>query len=149
MYTLELSINLNDFKPSYPKNPQTLGERIRKARMDKGLYAKELAKLIGIDEDTVINWEKDRNMPQYGDVRNLQDTLDLKLPAVLIYRDYPSNPITFSQKFRQKRLDLNLSQKEAAKKLGLEVTTIRRLECEKMKKPQKATMGKLKSFLLD
>jgi transcriptional regulator with XRE-family HTH domain len=147
VYTLELSINLNDFKPSYPKNPQTLGERIRKARMDKGLYAKELAKLVGVDECTLINWEKDRNMPQYKDVRNLQDALDLKLPAVLIYRDYPVSPVTFSQKFKQKRLDLHLTQEEAAKKLKFEVTTIRRLECEKMKKPQKNTMGKLREFL--
>ncbi|MBU0477474.1 hypothetical protein KKC91_02770 [bacterium] len=115
--------------------------------MDKGLYAKELAKLVGVDEDTVINWEKDRNMPQYKDVRNLQNVLDLKIPAVLIYRDYPSNPATFSQKFKKKRLDLHLTQKEAAQKLKLEVTTIRRIECGKMKKPFKATMEKLREFI--
>ncbi|MBU0706965.1 helix-turn-helix transcriptional regulator, partial [Patescibacteria group bacterium] len=148
VYTFELSINLNDFNPSYPKNPHTLGERIRKARMDKGLYAKELAKMLGVTDDTMLNWEKGRNMPQYKDVRNLQNALDLKIPAVLIYRDYPFNPVTFSQKFKQKRLDLHLNQKEAAKKLGFEVTTIRRLECGKMKKPQKKTMEKLKDFLM-
>ena len=86
-------------------------------------------------------------MPQYKDVRNLQNVLDLKLPATLIYRDYPFNPITFSQKFKQKRLNLHLTQKEAAQKLGFEVTTIRRLECGKMKKPQKKTMKKLRKFL--
>lgn len=69
--------------------------------------------------------------------------------SLLIYRDYPSNPVTLSQKFKQKRLDLHLSQKEAAKELGFEVTTIRRLECEKMKKPQKKTKGNLENFLLN
>ena len=58
IYTLELSLNLNDFNPKYPKNPRrTLGEKIRKARMDKGMLIRELASQIGVTEDTVINWE--------------------------------------------------------------------------------------------
>jgi len=35
IYTLDVEVNLLDFNPKYPKNPQTLKERIRKARMDK------------------------------------------------------------------------------------------------------------------
>ena len=58
VYTFEIEVNLLDFNPRYPKNPQNLGERIRKARMDKGLKIKELAEQIGVTEDTVINWEK-------------------------------------------------------------------------------------------
>ena len=40
-----------------PQNPKNLGEKIRKARMDKGLLIRELASQIGVTEDTVINWE--------------------------------------------------------------------------------------------
>lgn len=57
VYTLEIEVNMLDFDPKYPKNPQSLGERIRKARMDKGLMIKELASQLGVTEDTVINWE--------------------------------------------------------------------------------------------
>jgi len=57
VYTLEIEINLLDFNPKYPKNPQNLGEKIRKARMDKGLMIKELASQLGVTEDTIINWE--------------------------------------------------------------------------------------------
>jgi len=57
IYTLEITLNLNDFNPKYPQNPQNLGEKIRKARIDKGLMIKELASQIGVTEDTVINWE--------------------------------------------------------------------------------------------
>ncbi|MCG2711637.1 MAG: helix-turn-helix transcriptional regulator [Candidatus Omnitrophica bacterium] len=32
--------------------------RLRKARIDKGLKIVELARLIGVAEDIVINWEK-------------------------------------------------------------------------------------------
>ena len=54
---MTIEINLLEFNPKYPKNPETLGEKIRKARMDKGLEIKELADIIGVTEDTVINWE--------------------------------------------------------------------------------------------
>ena len=56
---------MNDFDPDYPKAPKTLGERIRKARMDKGLMIKGLAEKIGVTEDTVINWEI-RDMKPHG-----------------------------------------------------------------------------------
>ena len=44
----------------YPKNPQSFGEHLRKYRMDKGLLAKDLAKIIGVTENTVLNWEHDQ-----------------------------------------------------------------------------------------
>ncbi|PJC48812.1 MAG: hypothetical protein CO035_01520, partial [Candidatus Omnitrophica bacterium CG_4_9_14_0_2_um_filter_42_8] len=57
VYTLDISLNLNDFNPKYPKNPKTLGERIRKTRMDRGMKIKELAEIIGVTPDSIINWE--------------------------------------------------------------------------------------------
>jgi DNA-binding transcriptional regulator YiaG len=41
----------------YPINPKTLGEKLRKERMDTGLLIKEFATLIGVAPYTVINWE--------------------------------------------------------------------------------------------
>ncbi len=43
--------------PTYPRNPATFGERLRKRRMDLGLEIKELARLIKVTSDTIINWE--------------------------------------------------------------------------------------------
>ena len=57
VYTFDIEVNLLDFNPKYPKNPRTLGQGIRKARMDSDLMIKELAAQIGVTEDTVINWE--------------------------------------------------------------------------------------------
>jgi len=42
---------------------QTLGERIKKWRLGKGLFKRNLAKLIGVDEMTIFNWEKGRTKP--------------------------------------------------------------------------------------
>jgi DNA-binding transcriptional regulator YiaG len=64
IYTLEVEVNLLDFDPDYPKDPQNLGQQIRKARMDKGLRIRELAEIIGVTEDTVINWEVRGRKPQ-------------------------------------------------------------------------------------
>ena len=61
--------------PAYPKDPKTLGERIRKTRMDKGLLIRELAALVGVTSDTVINWELHGVKPMGKNLRRLQETL--------------------------------------------------------------------------
>ena len=53
-----------DFDPRYPKNPQTLGEKLRKARMDKGMTVKEVAVLFGVTDTAVLNWEIRGKMPE-------------------------------------------------------------------------------------
>ena len=40
-----------------PKNPQTLGEHLRLARIDRGLKQTELAQLLGVAYQTVEKWE--------------------------------------------------------------------------------------------
>jgi len=54
-YPFSKPVNWLDFDPSYPKNPKTLGEHIRKFRMDKGLLIRESAEQLGISEHGVIN----------------------------------------------------------------------------------------------
>ncbi|MBC8473995.1 MAG: helix-turn-helix transcriptional regulator [Candidatus Omnitrophica bacterium] len=76
VYTLSTEINLLEFNPKYPKNPKTLGEKIRKARMDKRLEIKELAELIGVTPDSVINWEIRGVKPREESLKKLTRTLD-------------------------------------------------------------------------
>jgi len=37
---------------------RTLGERIKKWRVERGLFLKELARMIGVGEMTIVDWEK-------------------------------------------------------------------------------------------
>jgi transcriptional regulator with XRE-family HTH domain len=53
-----------DFDPRYPKNPQTLGEKLRKARMDKGMTLKEAAAIFGVTGTAFLNWEIRGNLPE-------------------------------------------------------------------------------------
>ncbi len=79
LYTLEAEVNLLDFDPKYPKEPKTLGERIRKARMDKGLMIKEVAELVGVTEDTVINWEIRARKPRKRSLEKLKELLGISV----------------------------------------------------------------------
>jgi transcriptional regulator with XRE-family HTH domain len=43
--------------PGYPEFPITVGEHIRKKRMDLGLLQREVAEIIGVTESSIWNWE--------------------------------------------------------------------------------------------
>ena len=42
----------------YPSDPKTIGEAMRKRRLDLGLRQIDVANLVGCNEMTVVNWEK-------------------------------------------------------------------------------------------
>jgi DNA-binding transcriptional regulator YiaG len=60
-------------KPSnkpYPKELNTIGDQIKKKRLDLNLRQVDLAKLLGVTEDTIRNWEKNRSIPNNGRLFN-------------------------------------------------------------------------------
>jgi len=57
---------------------QTLGERIRKWRLEGGLFHRDLAKLIGVDEMTIVGWEKGRTKPIKNNFERLKIILELQ-----------------------------------------------------------------------
>jgi DNA-binding XRE family transcriptional regulator len=60
------------FYKNYPSNPTNFGERLRKARMDAGMQIKDLARILEVTPDTVINWEMRGRIPMK---RNIRDNL--------------------------------------------------------------------------
>jgi len=46
---------------------RTLGERIRKWRLERALFQRDLAKIIGVDEMTIVNWEKGGTKPTWDE----------------------------------------------------------------------------------
>ena len=79
VYLRSLTLSPRIFYPAYPENPRTLGETVRKARIDKGLVIKELARLVGADEMTVANWELRNRRPIKRFQQPLRDTLGIEI----------------------------------------------------------------------
>jgi DNA-binding XRE family transcriptional regulator len=73
VYTLEVEINLLEFDPKYPSNPQTLGKKLRKARMDKGMTLKEVAALFGVSDTSIINWEIRGKIPDKNRLEKINE----------------------------------------------------------------------------
>jgi transcriptional regulator with XRE-family HTH domain len=51
------------YPPAYPRELRTVGDRLRKRRLDLGLRQKDVARMLGVDEMTVNNWERKRTKP--------------------------------------------------------------------------------------
>ena len=64
IYIVDTDFNILDLAPAkgYPLNPKTIGEHIRKKRMDLGLMQKEVAGIIGVTKSTIWNWENGWNI---------------------------------------------------------------------------------------
>jgi len=39
---------------------RTLGERIKKSRLEQGLFHRDLARMVAVDEMSIVNWERGR-----------------------------------------------------------------------------------------
>ena len=63
LYLLSKPLNWLEFDPTYPTEPKTLGDYIRKYRMDKGISQVELAETLGVNDMTIVNWEKWKTKP--------------------------------------------------------------------------------------
>jgi transcriptional regulator with XRE-family HTH domain len=59
-------VTLKASKPkptAYPKLLKTLGDHLRKKRLDSGLHQRQVARQIGVCEATIYNWENNRVLP--------------------------------------------------------------------------------------
>jgi DNA-binding XRE family transcriptional regulator len=48
---------------TFPREFKTLGDQLRKRRLELGLLQREVADRLGVDETTVYNWERNRTAP--------------------------------------------------------------------------------------
>lgn len=81
LYVFEITYNRYHFDPTYPKDPKTFGERIRKARMDKMWMVKQLARRLGVTPDTVINWDLHNRKPMPQQAKRLRAVLGVEVES--------------------------------------------------------------------
>ena len=103
----------------YPVEIKTLGDHIRKKRLDLGLFQKDVAKFIGVNTSTITNWEKNRNQ---ADFRHYP-----KITEFLGYCPFEKLE-TVGERLQRNRMYLGISQSDMAIKLGIDPTTLARWE---------------------
>ena len=104
-----------------------------------GLWQRDVAKLLGVDTFTILNWEKGKTTPK---IRHL--------PRIIAFLDYdpypPAAPRTFGDEVFTARRKLGVSRKRLARQIGVDDSTIRRWE-EGKSIPRGVQLSQLCRFL--
>jgi len=85
-----------------------LGERIRKARLAKGLTQKQLAEILNVTDATVNRYEKGIRKPDPEMLKAIADVLNVSIDYLLGKTDVPNIhiPESFSQKYKVTKRDM-------------------------------------------
>lgn len=101
-------------KKEFDFDPQTLGEHIKKRRLELKLTQQEVARLLGVDLSTILNWEKGYTEP-----------LVESMPTILRFLGYNPfpKPKKLSECLSAKRKAMGWSIAEAARQFGIDEGT--------------------------
>ena len=117
----------------------TIGDHIRKRRLDLKLTQTQVANSIGVNEMTLVNWELNQCEPLIRRIPKIIDFLEY-VPEDL----FPSN--TLGQNIKRFRLLHGMTRKQFARQLRVDETTLGRLEGDREKLYQR-TFERIIDFL--
>ena len=117
---------------------RTLGDHLRKRRLDLGLLQKEVARILRVNESTIANWELNHNFPQLRFIPAIIEFLG--------YWSYDTPTDNLGQQIIAKRTRLGLSQKELAYRLSVDPSTLGRWE-QNVGQPSLKNITKVIDFL--
>jgi transcriptional regulator with XRE-family HTH domain len=106
----------------YPYTLSTLGDHLRKRRLDLGLRQGDVAAQLAVNISTVTNWEKNYTAPPLS-----------LIPRVIAFLGYdprpePAESLSFDQQIVRARQRVGLSQKALAQHLGVDPGTLAKWE---------------------
>jgi DNA-binding XRE family transcriptional regulator len=88
--------------------------------MDLGLFQREAAKRIGVNEETICNWENNHYSPALNHIPRVIEFLGY-IPESLQAQSLPERLLYY-------RKAHGINQKELARRLGVDPTTLARWE---------------------
>ena len=102
-----------------PDQLNTLADHLLRRRLVLKLLQREVAESIGVSTASIVNWESSKSKPGHN-----------YMPAIIRFLGYnplpPSN--TWAGRLVGSRTALGLSQKQAAKQMGVDASTLARWE---------------------
>ena len=107
--------------------PRTLGEYLKKRRLEQGLLQRDLRVRFKLEKETYANWEKDRCKPAMKHWPGIIEFLGL---------DPNPEPATFGERLIEYRRRHGLSRSALAIMLGADEATLWRWEIDQ-RKPEK------------
>lgn len=134
-------IQLKGIKPSnpaYPTDLNTLGDHLRKVRLDRGLSQPEVAKILKVATDTVTGWELNRHEPP----ARLAKAIIAFLGFCPLQAQSPERQLYVA------RLITGKTQREVAEMIGCDASNLRYVELGK-RKPKPQTLEKIREYIND
>jgi transcriptional regulator with XRE-family HTH domain len=116
---------------SYPLNPTSIGQFLRRRRLDKEMLLREVAELIGVHTSVVAEWESGRKNPKAHYYP--------KLINFLQFIPFASRSKAHNHLFNFYRLVLGYSRREVASLVGVSYYMIYRFETGRGEPLSKAT----------
>jgi len=65
----------------------TIGQRIKNLREKRGMSTNQLAYMIGCNEEQIISWESDKDLPHILQIKPLSEVLDTTTDYLLRSKD--------------------------------------------------------------
>lgn len=123
---------------NYPLQIKSLGDHIRKRRLDLNIFQKEAAKKIGVDETTIWFWENNHVEPSISFIPSIIEFLG--------YIPFETQQGSLGEKITTFRCIHGLSQKKLASELDLDHSTLGGWERGEHR-PMKKQLKKLLLFI--
>ena len=101
---------------AYPRELKTIGDHLRKKRLDLKLLQKDVAKIIGCDECSVWNWENNYSKPVLKFIPKIIDFLG--------YVPYDVSKLTLGERIKIIRQSYGMTGRELAKELEIHPDTL-------------------------
>lgn len=123
---------------AYPISLTTLGDHLRKVRLDRGLSQHQVAKLLQVTTDTITGWELNRYEPQAR--------LAKRIIKFLGYLPFKTEDLSIGGKLYLARLISGMTQEQIAAKLGCDESNLRYIELDQ-RRPGNQTLTKIQGFI--
>ncbi|MBS1683240.1 MAG: helix-turn-helix domain-containing protein [Bacteroidetes bacterium] len=111
----------------YPTDPKTLGDYLRRRRMELRLFQKDVAAIVGVSTDIVTLWENNQSDPTAKFVAKIIQFIG-ELPPIF--------PDTFAGRVKAYRYRHGLTHAQMGKLVGVDGSTIGAWEAGYLPKPE-------------
>lgn len=124
--------------PAYPTTIKTLGDHLRKTRLDRRMSQAEVAAILMVSNDTVNGWELNRHRPTAKMAKKIVEFLD--------YMPFDLATDSLADRLYHARMVSGFTQSQIALKLNCDVSNLRYIELGR-RRPHEPLHVKILEFI--